>query len=248
MMEHSVDILQELKQISPFLSDMKKINVFSVPQGYFTNLDKQILENIFTLPTSLLTSEHHILGVPEGYFDNLAGNILNKIKSLPQRDEENLEHLPLLHSVRKENVFTVPGNYFTQLPATVLARVQSPKGKVVGFKTRSVWNYAVAATITGLMAISSLLVVNNTSNLTTGEVAKSSLPAYIKDSYQYKSEADINEGISNLSKEDIIKYLEATASDADDDAFASGIKEQGLPAQEDYLQNEKTLETYLNQN
>ena len=170
------------------------------------------------------------------------------IKSLPQRDEENLEHLPLLHSVRKENVFTVPGNYFTQLPATVLARVQSPKGKVVGFKTRSVWNYAVAATITGLMAISSLLVVNNTSNLTTGEVAKSSLPAYIKDSYQYKSEADINEGISNLSKEDIIKYLEATASDADDDAFASGIKEQGLPAQEDYLQNEKTLETYLNQN
>src|SRR6476646_9356335 len=116
MMEHSVDILQELKQISPFLSEMKKINVFSVPQGYFTNLDKQILENIFTLPTSLLTSEHHILGVPEGYFENLAGNILNKIKNLPQRDEEDLGHLPLLHSVGKENVFTVPAGYFELLP------------------------------------------------------------------------------------------------------------------------------------
>jgi hypothetical protein len=247
MMEHSVDILLELKQISPFLSEMKKINVFSVPQGYFTNLDKQILENIFTLPTLLLTSEHHNLGVPEGYFENLVGNILNKIKSLPQREEE-VEHQPLLYSLRNENVFKVPANYFEQLPAIILAAVNPRKSKVIGLKTRTIWNYAVAATITGLMAISSLLIINKTPSSATNQVTKISMPAYIKDSYQYKNEAEINEGISNLSNDDIIKYLEATGNDADDDAFASGIKEQGLPAQGDYLRNEKALDTYLNQN
>jgi len=49
-MEPSVEILNELKQISPFLSDMKRINVFSVPDGYFTNLEKEILENTIIQP------------------------------------------------------------------------------------------------------------------------------------------------------------------------------------------------------
>jgi hypothetical protein len=249
-MDHSVDILHELQQISPFLSEMKKINVFSVPPGYFTNLDKQILENIFTQPTLLFTSETHNLEVPEGYFENLAGNLLKKIKSLPvTQDDELLQSHPLLYSLQKENVFSVPKNYFQLLPSAILTGIKPGKLKVIGSGKRSLWNYAVAATITGLIAISSLLVTNKTTDSTgTRELGGADIPEYVRDSYQYKNEAQIDEGITRLSNDDIIKYLEATANDGDDEAFASGVTEKGLPAQADYLQNEKTLDVYLNQN
>jgi hypothetical protein len=253
MMEHSIDILHELKQISPFLSAMKKVNVFSVPLGYFTNLDKQILENIFIQPAFLLsTSETQNLGVPEGYFDNLAGNILKKIKNLPNEAEgdELSQQYPLLYSLRNENVFSVPKNYFEQLPANILTGVRPQELKVIHVRKRTGWNYAVAATITGLMAISSLLVINkNPKQPIDKQVGTNiSIPSYIQDSYQYKNEEQINEGITKLSNDDIIKYLEATGNDADNEAFASDVTGKELPSQEDYLLNEKTLDTYLNQN
>ncbi|MEP6615646.1 MAG: hypothetical protein ABJA57_03665 [Ginsengibacter sp.] len=246
-MEHSVHILDELKQISPFLSDMKKINVFSVPQGYFSNLDRRILENIFNQPNLLLTSEHHNLGVPEGYFENLPGNILSKIKSL-QTEGSDSEHFPLLQSLKNDHVFDVPDQYFHQLPAAIMARIDPQRSRVTGLKRKTLWNYAVAASITGLMAISSLLVVDKNPSLPGNQVAgRSSVPA-IQASYQYKTEEQIMEGITTLSNDDIIKYLETTGSDADNEALASGVTEQGLPEQTDYLQNEKTLDAYLNQN
>jgi hypothetical protein len=253
MMEHSIDILHELKQITPFLSAMKKVNVFSVPQGYFTNLDKQILENIFIQPALLLpTSETQNLGVPEGYFDNLAGNILKKIKTLTNdaESDELRQHYPLLYTLRNENVFSLPKNYFEQLPANILTGVKPQELQVIHIRKRTVWNYAVAATITGLMAISSLLVTtNNNKHPIANQVGTNlSIPSYIQDSYQYKNEEQINEGITKLSNDDIIKYLEATGNDADNEAFASGVTEKELPSQEDYLLNEKTLDKYLNQN
>jgi len=248
-MDHSIEILLELKQISPFLSEMKKVNVFSVPPGYFTKLDQQILENTLTHSTLSLTSETHNRDVPAGYFENLAGNILEKIKKLQVTEpDELIEQYPLLYSLRKENIFTVPENYFEKLPEEVLGALNQGKVRTIG-KTRSLWNYAVAATVTGLIAISSLLVTNKSSdNAAQNGMAKNTVPEYIQDSYQYKNEEAINEGIKELSSDDIIKYLEATANDTDNEAFASGVTEKGLPDQEEYLKNEKTLDTYLNQN
>ena len=42
-MKLSSDILDELKELSPFLAGMKKTNVFSVPDGYFDSLCETIL-------------------------------------------------------------------------------------------------------------------------------------------------------------------------------------------------------------
>ena len=101
----------------------------------------------------------------------------------------------------------------------------------------------------GLMAISSILVINKNVKHPIDQVsANMPIPAYIQNSYQYKNEEQINEGIAKLSNSDIIKYLEATGNDADTEDFASGVAEKELPSQEDYLLNEKTLDTYLNQN
>src|SRR5687767_9340881 len=88
MMKHSADIYNELKEVSPFLAEVEKTNVFSVPGDYFLTLDKQILQRIkasgsegkkeFTLPAS----EHFFSDIPEGYFGRLPDIILKRIKTL----------------------------------------------------------------------------------------------------------------------------------------------------------------------
>ncbi len=73
------------------------------------------------------------------------------------------------------------------------------------------------------------------------------MPSYIQESFKYKSEQQIDDGIAKLPDEDIIKYLEATGNDTDDEVLATSVPETELPAQQDYLLNEKTLDIYLDQ-
>ena len=47
MENKSTEILNELKAISPLLAAMEKVNVFEVPEGYFTDLDQKILTTVF---------------------------------------------------------------------------------------------------------------------------------------------------------------------------------------------------------
>lgn len=257
MLKHSESILNELKEISPLLAKIEKINVYTVPENYFSGLYKQILEKAKnttfpTLPasdTSYFASETRFLDVPEGYFDNLAGNILKKIKS-PQIDNagEELRQLsPMLYAVQNENVFSAPAGYFETLPGTILNAIQpSSQAKVVAIKKRSlVWNYAIAAMLTGVMAVSALWITNKSFKLTPVISEVKNIPSYVLDANQFKNEQQLNEGIASLSDDEIIKYLEVTGTNADDEVLASGINEKDLPAEQDYLLNDNTLDTYL---
>ena len=47
-MKHSGDIYNELKEVSLFLAQVEKTNVFSVPENYFSTLGRQILQRIKT--------------------------------------------------------------------------------------------------------------------------------------------------------------------------------------------------------
>lgn len=264
-MKHSEYILNELKKISPFLAEIEKIDVYTVPESYFSGLYKQILEKTTNatssiLPasdTSYLASETHFFDVPEGYFDNLAGNILQKIKSLEKKIEglkidnagEELKQLsPMLYAVQNENVFSVPDGYFDTLPGLILNAIQPPaKAKVVALKKRIlVWNYAIAAMLTGVMAVSALWITDKSSKLTPVINGVKNIPAFVLDANQFKNEQQLNEGIASLSDDEIIKYLEVTGTNADDDVLAIGISENELPEEQDYLLDEKTLDTYLN--
>lgn len=144
-MKHSEHILNELKEISPLLADLEKINVYTAPESYFSGLYIQILEKTVKATSSVLpasdtgyfTSETHFLDVPDGYFDNLAGNILQKIKSLENDNagEELRQLSPVLYALQNENVFSLPAGYFDALPGTILnAILPSAPAKVVSIK------------------------------------------------------------------------------------------------------------------
>src|SRR4051812_31320219 len=111
-MKHSAEIYDELKELSSFLAEMEKTNVFSVPGNYFSTLDEQILQRIKapdlpadgekTRPFILPAPEPHFSDIPEGYFDSLPDIILKKIKSLEiDNASEELKQLsPMLYAVQ----------------------------------------------------------------------------------------------------------------------------------------------------
>lgn len=198
-MKTSIHISDELKTISPLLAGIEKINVFSVPEGYFDALSNNILLRCDTV------SEIAGFTVPDGYFDGLADQILARI-----RKEESA----------------------------------SPTKVVAMPRRRNILRYAAAAMVTGIMATSGWWIVNQTKDQ-NGE--KAAVNAYIKESRKYNSVQKIEEGIDKIPDEAIISYLEATGTDADNELLANNINEQELPSQTDYLLNEKTLDTYLNE-
>jgi hypothetical protein len=125
-MEINSDILNELKDISPVLGAMEKVNVFTIPEGYFEKLDTDIVMLLKAEGGLLHTTAQPQFGkLPDGYFDTLADAILNKIKTQDNAAEE-LENLsPVLHNLPQQNVFTVPEGYFEALPSAVLGSIST---------------------------------------------------------------------------------------------------------------------------
>ena len=78
-MKLSPEIYDELNNISPLLAGIEKINVFSIPDGYFDLLSIDILKE---LNTNIPEFRNDKLTVPEGYFESLSTNILNKIRHI----------------------------------------------------------------------------------------------------------------------------------------------------------------------
>lgn len=117
-MNTRTDIINELEQLQSPLAAQPPVNVFTVPQGYFEGLAASVMRAVQgdNILQSLQPPAN--ADVPAGYFDNLASNILNKIKA-QENEEEPLS--PLLESLRKTNVFTVPQGYFEGLSEAITA-------------------------------------------------------------------------------------------------------------------------------
>ncbi len=135
-MNNSNNISNELREISPLLAGMQKVNVFAVPAGYFDGLADAVTSFVCNGTTPLLSitfpppleSLSRLSGkieevnndVPTGYFEGLADNILNKIKAL-----EAAEEFPVLNSIAKTNVYTIPQGYFEGLADNILNKKET---------------------------------------------------------------------------------------------------------------------------
>jgi hypothetical protein len=244
-MEISKEISEELNNISSLLAGIERKNIFSVPEGYFNVLSMDIFKKINTNSSEFKTGK---LTVPEGYFENLSASVLNKIKSLQGDPAQELRALsPMLYSIQNENVFKVPESYFRNLQNDILEKVIiKHQAKVVEIKKRdSVWKYAAAAVVTGAIGLSSLMFFNSSRQSTLSK-ANGSAVSSVQTASQFKNEQQLNAAIATLSEEEIIKYLERTGNEVDNEALTINIDENELPATKDYLLDEKTLDTYLN--
>lgn len=246
-MKFSAEILEELKTVSPSLASLAKVNVFSVPEGYFDELSINTLKNIHRLADNGAAN----LSVPNGYFEDLTSSILDKIKENEQTASQELRSLsPMLYSIQNENVFTVPRGYFNNLENNILDKVTGNTGaKVVEFKKRaSIWKYAAAAVVTGIIGLSSILMFNSTSDSNVSKATEESISTAFNTASQFKNEQQVTAAIASLSDEEIIKYLERTGTDVDGETLTNNVDATELPEPTDYLLEENTLNSILKNN
>jgi hypothetical protein len=168
----------------------------------------------------------------------LAGSILTKIKTEEVEDAttEIRTLSPMLYNIQNQHVFEVPEGYFEKLNTEILDKA-NPQPKVVTMQGRSstFFKYAVAAAFTGVMALGVFKFAG-----TDKEVV---LPGYVTAGLQVQ---DVDQELAKISDDDIVKFLEANGTDVKTALVANSIDENELPAQEDYLFDEKALDKYLN--
>jgi hypothetical protein len=235
-MEERKDILNELLDLSPVLAGMEKVNVFTVPEGYFEGLSGSILSAATESHSSILgdLSKENTGKVPTGYFEDLPALILNRVKmqeNITAPDE--LQALsPMLFSIKDINVFDVPRGYFNALSGDIVNRVQPRQTKVVVMHRRTMgfMRYAVAAAFTGVMALGVFKFTNT-------DLASGGGNAWTM---------NVDNELDKVSSDDIIKYLETNGEGVDALSVANKtVDENDLPSQADYLNDDKALDKYL---
>jgi hypothetical protein len=127
-METSAHILEELKGISPLVAGIDKVNVFTVPAGYFESISETVIACLRE-EGKILSAPRDTSSLPAGYFENLAGSILDRIKAQQTAVNEIQDLSPLLYSIRNKNVFEVPQGYFEHLSQAILDRINMVSSK-----------------------------------------------------------------------------------------------------------------------
>jgi hypothetical protein len=198
------------KEQSPLLRAAGKENPFSVPDGYFDDMQQQITSRIAIENISLSDSNGR-LAVPEGYFETLEDQIMSSIRV------EKLKDLP------KDGGFSVPEGYFDTLNDSIkqqVGLVDKPKDAKVRTLVPLWLKYAAAACI--MIAASAGLYLFQKSDTIDKQLAyipdeaivdyllvnsdAGDMPVIIDN---INSTADISPEIE-LSDQEIEQYLETT--------------------------------------
>lgn len=126
-MEHSREILDELKSISELIALLPRDTPYKAPPGYFDTLSETIAAGIDKTGETFLLIKPKLFTpyiIPEHYFNELPFAILTKIKSEECYDNE-LEMLsPALLQVKQVSTYKSPPGYFEQFAATMLERIE----------------------------------------------------------------------------------------------------------------------------
>lgn len=155
------NIPNELRELNSSLPVPGHYPGQDVPAGYFEDLADQILQRAKAADADNVADElaalSPLLGsiakknpytTPAGYFEDLS----------IQSNEEGLPEI--LKGLQQVPTYKVPTGYFEQLPEVVLrkAKAQQP-AKVISIG-RKVYRYAAAAIVTGIIAATSIMVLN----------------------------------------------------------------------------------------
>lgn len=113
-------IVQELKEICPFIAKISKTNVYSVSPSYFNDLCKEILNRIILIKERAYNFPSFApFSIPEDYFQNLSEVILQKVISYHNQSNEVVEEMdgiaPLLNTISKKQVYSVPPDFFDKV-------------------------------------------------------------------------------------------------------------------------------------
>lgn len=171
--------------------------------------------------------------VPGGYFDTLADNVLAGI---------NAEFISNILPQKAVNPYTVPTGYFEGLSNSIAAKLPQP-AKVISMGKRSMFRYAAAAVITGVLGLSVISIFDKKE---TGTIAPASIEVMAK-ANEIISTNSFEKELASISDADLVKYLEQGGEDVNAALVASVADDKNLPDQVDYLTDDKTLDNLLSE-
>ncbi len=173
------------------LEQLEKLNVFILPDGYFT-----LLENEIKLKVSKqsLLARPNLFSVPEGYFKSLEAKIKGSI--LPAVSD-NIQ------------VHNVPEDYFNSLENQIYSKIRSDKKVIkVDFRSSEIVKYAIAASVS-LLLIASAILYFLPINQSQYEVATKSEDLPVKSMIAMLNKTDITiylENNENIETHDIMEF------------------------------------------
>ena len=212
VMENNNYIRQELMEVSPSIVQIEKSNLYSVSPSYFDSLSQEIMEKIQTgkEPVYFFSSVMPYF-VPEGYFVYLSEKILQKISQENKLGvSEELETIsPLLNTINKKPVYSVPEGYFDRMPV-IPAKEIKPGMKVISGKlSTKLFRYAIAAVFISILSVGMFLFLGKS-----------------KKELQLQA---VTAEVQKLSDEDIVEFLKkTTASDEVTTITSKALKENDI--------------------
>ena len=225
-------ILEELKELSPVLHQLKSVykNPFVVPVNYFTSLTKEVDQHIASGLADGLGK--NVFSVPENYFEDLKGNIFTAIEI-----GESAE-------IGKQS-FTVPDNYFDNLADNIMDKIEAEdqplkvvqkneNRKVIELQSKRkrdklspIRLWAMVAAVTALVVLGIKVPGSGFFNSTSSTMSSNEAMEYLEDNYSEFasddlfalvdfSEEDISLDISDDLINELEEYLEENIDDLDE--------------------------------
>jgi ribosomal protein L12E/L44/L45/RPP1/RPP2 len=231
------NILNELHAISPLVASVPRVNVYKVDENYFDGIRAELQARI--IASNFMTPQNYF-DVPEGYFENLPINILAKIKT--QENNPVFTELkvlsPTIAGIGNRNVYTVPQGYFENLVLPI-----NVSAKVVKMGSRSIFKYAAAAVIVGLLGFGTMKFIANTK-------ANNETRDLVKEANKILETNSFDATLASVSDKDIEKYLSQNGEDINAAMVAASMDDDNtaLPEADDYLTDDNTLDNFLNDN
>jgi len=155
-MDTKETILGELREISPTVALISKEQVLTIPDRYFDTLPDSIMDKILTIGFD--NAKYSPLTIPNNYFNDLSSTILTKIKFQQSECFSELEEVaPLLNTINKQAIYTVPIDYFQNLNVGIKTS-KKPTATIISFRNTRKWiSYAAAAVMAGMLVTGAYL-------------------------------------------------------------------------------------------
>lgn len=223
------DTISELEDVSPLLLTAGKRMLFTIPSGYFETLTDITVVNCLHVAKGGLMLKSGPFTVSQAYFDKLPYNILQKVA-----DAGELHKIaPVLSSVNRQNLYTIPAQYFVNtLEFKSIIEKSAVRGKIISFaKTRKWFNYASAAIVAGILVMGAFLFTDNHERFNKDGVI------------------DVHNELHKLSDEELSKYLDNVKSTMNLDQV-TGVSDGDIPDVEENLKavSDEELKQYLREN
>lgn len=167
-MKEEENIKSELMGISPYWEKITRQNPFIIPEGYFETLASRIFEKMEGNEFFFQKGVQSPLDAPAGYFDSLSQRILQKInqdKDTVSKNAETIDDMelagiaPILHGMKKQNVYAIPDNYFVTREWIATPERQKPVAKLVQLPAWA--QYLVAASVFAIISIGAVFYVGS---------------------------------------------------------------------------------------